>query len=105
MEKSTYKESTVEIYREMLGTHKDLGLCLQANMKRTESDLRDLLPRAGKIRLVKGAHPENGEGGFKSPREPDANYLGLMHILFATNGRFASGTHHDTMLTERQQLY
>jgi len=41
MENSPYTESTVEVYRELLGTHKDLGLCLQANMKRTESDLRE----------------------------------------------------------------
>src|SRR6266550_3811812 len=81
MENSPYTESTVEIYPELLGTHKDLGLCLQANMKRTESDLRDLLPRGGKIRLVKGAYPENGEVAFKRRSELNANYLGLMHIL------------------------
>src|SRR2546430_3207746 len=75
MENSPYTKSTVEIYRELLGTHKDLGLCLQANMKRTESDLRDLLPRGGQIRLVKGGVPENGGGAFQRRSGLKANYL------------------------------
>src|SRR5216117_1699015 len=94
----------VEIYRELLGTHKDLGLCLQANMKRTESDLRDLLPRGGQIRLVKGAYPENGEVAFKRRSELNANYLRLMHILFEQNGFFAIGTHDEKMITEAKNL-
>jgi len=104
MENSPYTESTVEVYRELLGTHKDLGLCLQANMKRTESDLRDLLPRGGKIRLVKGAYPENGEVAFKRRSELNANYLRLMHILFEQNGFFAIGTHDEKMITEAKKL-
>ena len=104
MENSPYTESTVEIYRELLGTHKDLGLCLQANMKRTESDLRDLLPRGGKIRLVKGAYPENGQIAFKRRSELNANYLRLMHILFEQNGFFAIGTHDEKMITEAKKL-
>src|SRR5205807_8981736 len=104
MENSPYTESTVEIYRELLGTHKDLGLCLQANMKRTESDLRDLLPRGGKIRLVKGAYPENREVAFKRRSELNANYLRLMHILFEQNGFFAIDTHDEKMINEAKKL-
>src|SRR5256712_1952888 len=92
MENSPYTESTVEIYRELLGTHKDLGLCLQANMKRTESDLKDLLPRGGKIRLGKGAVPYHGGVSFKPRSALDVNYLGLIHILFEHDWVFAHCT-------------
>ena len=104
MENSPYTESTVEIYRELLGSHKDLGLCLQANMKRSESDLRDLLPRGGKIRLVKGAYPENGIVAFKRRSELNANYLRLMRILFEQAKFFAIGTHDEKMINEAQRL-
>jgi proline dehydrogenase len=104
MENSPYTESTIEIYRELIGTHKDLGLCLQANMKRTENDLRDLLPRGGKIRLVKGAYPENGEVAFKRRSELNANYLRLMHLMFEQNGFFAIGTHDEKMINEAEKL-
>jgi proline dehydrogenase len=104
MENSPYTESTVDIYRELLGTHKDLGLCLQANMKRSENDLRDLLPRGGKIRLVKGAYPENGEVAFKRRSELSANYLRLMRLLFEQGGFFAIGTHDQKMINEAEKL-
>jgi proline dehydrogenase len=104
MENSPYTQSTVEVYRELLTTHKDLGLCLQANMKRTENDLRDLLPRGGKIRLVKGAYPENGEVAFKRRSELNANYLRLMHMMFEQGGFFAIGTHDEKMITEARNL-
>ena len=104
MENSPYTESTVEVYRELLGAHKDLGLCLQANMKRTENDLKDLVPRGGKIRLVKGAYPENGEVAFKRRSEVNANYLRLMHMLFEHGGFFAIGTHDEKMITEARNL-
>ena len=104
MENSPYTESTVEVYRELLGAHKDLGLCLQANMKRTENDLKDLAPREGKIRLVKGAYPENGEVAFKRRSEVNANYLRLMHMLFEHGGFFAIGTHDEKMITEARNL-
>ncbi len=104
MENSPYTESTVESYRNLIGKHKDLGLCLQANMKRTESDMRDLLPRGGKIRLVKGAYPENGEVAFKRRSELNANYLRLMHMLFEHGGFFAIGTHDEKMMSEAKNL-
>ena len=104
MENSPYTESTVEVYRELLGAHTDLGLCLQANMKRTENDLKDLVPREGKIRLVKGAYPENGEVAFKRRSEVNANYLRLMHMLFEHGGFFAIGTHDEKMITEARNL-
>jgi len=104
MENSPYTESTVDIYRELLDTHKDLGLCLQANMKRSESDLRDLLPRGGKIRLVKGAYPENGDVAFKRRSELNANYLRLMRILFGQSKFFAIGTHDEKMINEAEKL-
>lgn len=104
MENSPYTESTVEIYRELLSSHKDLGLCLQANMKRSESDMRDLLPRGGKIRLVKGAYPENGEVAFKRRSELNANYLRLMRTLFEQDGFFAIGTHDEKMIDEAERL-
>src|SRR5438876_6425891 len=34
VENSPYTESTVEVYCERLGTHKDLGLCLQGSVRR-----------------------------------------------------------------------
>jgi proline dehydrogenase len=104
MENSPYTESTVGIYREMLSSHKDLGMCLQANMKRTENDLKDLLPLGGKIRLVKGAYPENAEVAFKRRSELNANFVRLMRVLFEQGGFFAVASHDEKMISEAKNL-
>jgi len=104
MENSPYTEETLKTYREILPSHRQIGVCLQANMKRSESDLKDLIPRGGTIRLVKGAYPENGELAFKKRSEVDANYVRLMTMLFEGRGRFAIGTHDGKLIAKAREL-
>ena len=104
MENSPYTEATVAAYRELLDSHKTLGMCLQANMKRTESDLKDLLPRGGKIRLVKGAYPETGEVAYKRRSDVNANYERSMNLLFEQGEFFAIATHDGKMIAEAKNL-
>jgi len=104
MENSPYTEETLETYREILSGHRQLGVCLQANMKRTESDLKDLILRGGIIRLVKGAYPERGEVAYKKRSEVNANYVRLMTMLFERGGRFAIGTHDGKLIDNAREL-
>jgi len=104
MENSPYTEETLKTYREILPSHGQLGVCLQANMKRTESDLKDLISRGGIIRLVKGAYPESGEVAYNRRSEVDANYVRLMTMLFEEGGRFAIGTHDGKLIDKAREL-
>ncbi len=104
MENSPYTGETLETYREILPGHRQLGVCLQANMKRTESDLKDLILRGGIIRLVKGAYPERGEVAYKKRSEVNANYVRLMTMLFERGGRFAIGTHDGKLIDIAREL-
>jgi proline dehydrogenase len=104
MENSPYTDSTVETYRELLASHKKLGVCLQANMRRSETDLAKLLPLGGQIRLVKGAYPEARDVAFKSRKEIDANFVRLMNQLFEQSEFFAIGTHDVKLVDEAKNL-
>jgi len=104
MENSPYTEATLKIYTEILPSHRHLGVCLQANMKRTESDLKDLLPRGGIIRLVKGAYPESAQLAYKKRSDVDANYVNLMIMLFEGGGEFAIGTHDGKLIDRAREL-
>jgi proline dehydrogenase len=104
MENSPYTDATVSAYRNLLVSPKSIGMCLQANMKRTEDDLKDLLERDGKIRLVKGAYPETGQVAFKRRSDVDANYLRLMNLLFEQGEFFAIGTHDDKLINKAKEL-
>ncbi len=88
MESSAYTQVTLEMFRELCGSHRNVGLCLQSYLFRTESDLESLLPLAPAIRLVKGAYAEPSSIAFAKMVDVDKNFLKLSHLLLA---RVASG--------------
>lgn len=105
MENSPYTEATVNVYRDLLSSGRDhVGMCLQANLKRTQTDLKDLLSRGGKIRLVKGAYPESVEIAYKKRHEIDANYVRLMEMLFQSADFFGIGTHDQKLIDHAKEL-
>lgn len=105
MENSPYTENSVNVYRDLLASGRDdVGMCLQANMRRSEKDLKELLPLGGKIRLVKGAYPETAVVAYKRRSEIDENYRNLMNILFEEAQFFAIGTHDEKMIQQAREL-
>jgi proline dehydrogenase len=98
MEYSGYVDRTLDLYRELRGSHDNLGVCLQAYLRRTESDLESLLSLSPMIRLVKGAYNEPADLAFPSKSDVDANYLALAERLLEAKRsdpgvRIAFGTH------------
>jgi proline dehydrogenase len=83
MEGSAYTEPTIELYERLKETHPNTGICLQAYLKRTYTDVERLLPVEPRIRLVKGAYAEPVAIAYQSRREVDANYLALCVSMLA----------------------
>jgi proline dehydrogenase len=98
MEGSAYTEPTIAEYERLKQSHPNVGICLQAYLKRTYTDIERLLPLEPRIRLVKGAYAEPRVIAYTKGREVDQNYLALCvsmlgqqkagHALF-----FGMGTH------------
>jgi proline dehydrogenase len=99
MEGSKFTDSTLSIYEAVREKYPNLGVALQAYMRRSESDLKALLDMGGKVRLVKGAYREGRETVFPSRLEIRQNYVKLMQMLFDRGEHFAIGTH-DSFLVE-----
>jgi proline dehydrogenase len=104
MEGSEYTSATLRIYEECLRRYPETGVALQANLRRTEEDLRSLLPKGGIIRLCKGAYSESASIAFRRKADVDANYRRLMGILFEEGDRFALATHDDRIIEEGLRL-
>ena len=68
---------SVALYERLLAAHPGSGICLQAYLRRTASDLQRLLPMRPFVRLVKGAYQEPTEVAYQSDREVDASYATL----------------------------
>ena len=83
MEGSAYTDATIELYERLKQTHPNTGICLQAYLKRTYTDVERLLPLSPRIRLVKGAYAEPASIAYQSRREVDANYLALCVSMLA----------------------
>jgi len=104
MESTEHTDETIEIYNAFFSKYERLGIALQANLKRTEDDLMDLLRIGAKIRLVKGAYRENASISFKSKEDVDKNYVKLMRILFKKGNEFAIASHDGKIIKKAENM-
>jgi len=104
MESSDHTDETLEIYNAFFPKYERLGIALQANLKRTEDDLNNLLAIGAKIRLVKGAYREKEKISFKSKEDVDKNYLKLMKMLFKKGNEFGIATHDGNIIKNAENL-
>ena len=104
MEESRYVDATLELYRAVRAARPDVGVCLQAYLRRTPADLEGLLSLAPAIRVVKGAYNEPPDVAFPKKRDVDAAYAvlagRLLERVAAGGARVVFGTH-DLDLIER----
>ena len=104
MEGSAYVEPTIALYERLKADHRNVGIALQAYLRRTPTDLRRLLPIEPAVRLVKGAYDEPATLAYRKKDEVDAAYQALALILAESardsHTRCALGTH-DSGLIER----
>jgi len=105
MEGSAYTEDTIALFERSRARHENVGLCLQAYLRRTPTDVERLLSLHPAIRLVKGAYDEPAAIAHRARRDVDAAFvdLGTQLLRAMRDGhvaRFIAGTH-DVALVER----
>jgi len=96
MESAAYVDPTIDLYRKLRAGHPNVGIALQAYLKRTADDVDALMPLDPTIRLVKGAYREPREIVFGSREVIDEAYRRLALLILARKGpvgRLALGTH------------
>lgn len=100
MESSEYTEKTIKIYLNLFEKYERVGIAIQANLRRSLNDLKMLVKKGSKIRLVKGAYRERKNISYKTRHEVDKNYSELMQLLFSKGNEFGIATH-DSKLIDR----
>ena len=86
MEGSAYVQRTLDLFRETRRSHDNVGICLQAYLYRTPSDVDSLQPLNSRIRLVKGAYREPENVAYPKKREVDKAYRSLASRLMRKSG-------------------
>jgi proline dehydrogenase len=77
MEGSAYVQRTIDLYRHLKSETGNVGLCVQAYLHRTTSDIDELFGFHASLRLVKGAYKEPAEIAIRSKSKVDENYFQL----------------------------
>jgi proline dehydrogenase len=109
MEGSSYTDVTLALFRRIRAEYANVGLCLQAYLRRTTSDLDALASIAPVIRLVKGAYREPAALAFPRKGEVDEQFCQLAVRLLQTtrsHGGTVPGiaTHDPALIARTQQL-
>lgn len=105
MEDSQYTTLTIDLYTKLRKEYDNVGVVLQSYLRRTESDIRNLL-QDGKtnIRLCKGIYIEPESIAFKDRKEIQDNFLRSLEVAFAGGAYVGIATHDDVLIDGARSL-
>ena len=104
IEGSPYTADTIDSYLEFRKRFDNVGVAIQAYLKRSEEDVNRILDAKGMIRLVKGAYNESPKIAFKRKNQINENFSKLMRLMFERGQGFAIATHHEKLIEEAAEL-
>jgi len=101
MEGSPYTQLTLDVVRDLYGRPGNaghVGAVIQAYLRRSEKDVRELCAKGIRVRLCKGAYKEPEEIAFQAKSDVDANFVKLAEILLASGVYHGIATHDPNMI-------
>jgi proline dehydrogenase len=104
MEQSELVDVSLKVFREAAEKHPETRLAMQANLRRTPSDLDAMAALKPRIRLVKGAYAEPIDKAIQSKKEITAQFRHLTDWLFEFGSDPAFGTHDASCLQYAERV-
>jgi proline dehydrogenase len=105
MENSPYTTKTLDIYKKLRNLGLDnVGVVIQAYMRRSEDDIRSLSEYKPSIRLCKGIYNEDKSIAFKDKEEIRNNYKKLLRLIFDLDMYPGIATHDEPLILDAMQL-
>ncbi|MDE1834041.1 MAG: proline dehydrogenase family protein [Candidatus Micrarchaeota archaeon] len=103
MEREEYVTDIINLYKRNIDSNVT-GICLQSYLKRSMSDLEDLVSKGAAIRLVKGDYrgiQNDSEIAYTDNVQVTKNYLDMMEYLFSRSRKRFVIASHDPLIIER----
>jgi proline dehydrogenase len=105
MENSPYTTRTLDLYKRMRAEgFSNLGVVIQAYMRRSADDIRDLASLNADIRLCKGIYIEPAEVAYKERHEVQNNYKKLLRQILDAGLNVHIATHDDVLIDDALNL-
>jgi proline dehydrogenase len=99
MEGSDYTQRTLDAFVHLWDEGwRDIGVVLQAYLKRTAGDVAHMNRLGARVRLCKGAYAEPASVAFQDPREVDRSFVELMKMLLDDGHYPGIATHDEAMI-------
>lgn len=98
MEGTRWTQKTLDIFYAVFGRYQNVGIVLQAMLRRTADDCREAVKRSVRVRLCKGAYKEPAALAFPAKDEVNAHY-DLCAGILSRAPRPAFATHDDARIS------
>jgi len=93
MEDSPFTDKTINLYKRIYADYKNVGVVIQAYMKRSIDDVVALDKIGTNYRLCKGIYVEPASIAYKGKQEVRDNYLKLLDQMFKDGNYIGIATH------------
>jgi proline dehydrogenase len=105
MEDSSTTDDTLRLYRELRAAgHDNVGVVLQASLRRTAADIAALADLRPSVRLCKGIYVEPEELQFRDFEAVRASFVGALEALLDAGCYVGIATHDDWLIAEGKRL-
>jgi proline dehydrogenase len=104
MEDHTTTDSTLGVLADLRVDFPWVGAVLQAYLRRTEQDCRDLASAGSRVRLCKGAYSEPAAVAFQDKHEVDRSYVRCLKVLMHGSGYPMVASHDPRMIAIATKL-
>lgn len=104
MEDSSCTSDTLEIYRKLQRRHTNVGVVIQAYLRRTADDVERLVPLQPNFRLCKGVYVEPESIAYQDMGEINRNYRTLLERLLRAGVYVGIATHDEQLVLEAERL-
>jgi proline dehydrogenase len=104
MEQSAYVDATLDLHHRARQARRNVGVCVQAYLHRTASDVESLVAMGASVRLVKGAYSEPPQIAFEKKSDVDESFFRLAKSLLSPEARRSGvravmGTHDRALIS------
>jgi proline dehydrogenase len=105
MEDSSTTDDTLRLYRELRAAgHDNVGVVLQARLKRTLADIHELAELEPNVRLCKGIYLEPPEIAYRDYDSIRASFVQSLEALLDSGCYVGIATHDEWLLEQGQRL-
>jgi proline dehydrogenase len=104
MEDHTSTDATLEVLRQLRVDFPWVGAVLQAYLRRTEQDCRDLSGDRSRVRLCKGAYSAPESVAYQQKSEVDKSYVRCLKILLEGDGYPMIASHDPRVIAIAERL-